>query len=99
LPVGFPEEGDRSEVARPNGSDDGSYADGNTDTGTFKARFEDGFAFGAGLGFDAFLGKCWGFTGGVEYFKVETEADRLEEDFLEVDVDPLIVKAGFVYHF
>lgn len=74
--------------------EDGTYADATIMPGTFKASFEDGFAYGANLGFDAFLGECWGLTGGVEYLKVSTEAD-----FLDVDVDPLVVKAGFVYHF
>lgn len=74
--------------------DDGTYADGTMKPGTFRAAFNDGFVYGANLGFDAFLGKCWGLTGGVEYLKASTKAD-----FLDVDVDPLILRVGFVYHF
>lgn len=74
--------------------EDGTYADATVKPGTVKASFDDSFAFGASLGFDRFVGECWGLTGGVEYLKVSTEAD-----FLDVDVDPLVVKAGFVYHF
>ncbi len=74
--------------------EDGTYADTSTKPGTFRANFDDNFTYGANVGFDGFLGKCWGITGGVEYLKVSTKAG-----FLDVDVDPLILKAGFVYHF
>jgi hypothetical protein len=73
---------------------DATYADNSATPGTFRASFDDSFAFGARAGFDRYFAECWGVTGGLEYLKVSTEAD-----FLDVDVDPLIVKAGFVYHF
>lgn len=78
--------------------EDGSYADGTTKTGTFEANFDDSFAFGARVGFDTFIGECWGITGGLEYLKFSTEADFSGRS-RDVDVDPLILKAGFVYHF
>jgi hypothetical protein len=78
--------------------EDGSYADGTAKPGTFEANFDDSFAFGARAGFDAFIGKCWGLTGGVEYLKISTEAN-FSGRTRDVDVDPLILKAGFVYHF
>ncbi len=73
---------------------DGTYADGTLKPGTFPAAFEDKFFYGANLGVDALLGGCWGFTGGVDYMKSSTKAD-----FLDVDVDPLILRLGLVYHF
>lgn len=78
--------------------EDGSYANGTTKPGTFEVNFDDSFAFGARAGFDAFLGECWGITGGAEYLKISTEADFAGRT-RDVDVDPLILKAGFVYHF
>lgn len=74
--------------------EDGTYADLSTKPETFRAQFEDRFVYGAKAGFDSFIGRCWGITGGLEYLKIPARAD-----FLKVDVDPLIVKAGFVYHF
>lgn len=75
-------------------SKDATYSEGSPKPGTFHARFDDAFAFGAGVGIDAFVGKCWGWTAGARYLKASLKSD----DF-EVDVDPLILKAGFVYHF
>ena len=49
--------------------EDGTYADTSNKPGTFRANFDDNFIYGANVGFDGFLGKCWGITGGLEYLK------------------------------
>jgi hypothetical protein len=72
----------------------GTYPDDSPGAGTLHANFKDTFTYGANLGFDAWLGKCWGLTGGVEYLKLAAKAR-----FLDVNVDPLLVRLGFVYHF
>lgn len=74
--------------------DSATFADGKPKPGTFKADFEDRFTFGVDFGFDAFLGECWGLTGGAQYLKLSTSAGDID-----VDVDPLTLRAGVVYRF
>ena len=64
--------------------------------GTFHEEFDNALAFGASVGADAYFGEksCWGLSLGLDYLKLEASGDRIE-----VDVDPLVVKAGFVYRF
>ena len=71
-----------------------TYADGSAHPGTTRASFDDSFVYGVNVGFDVMRGKCWGFTGGAEYLKIPAKAG-----ILDVDVDPLILRVGVVYHF
>lgn len=73
--------------------EDATFADGSVIPGTFEAGFDESFVVGADLGFDAFLGKCWGLSGGLQYLKLQTETVGID-----LDVDPLILKFGVVYH-
>lgn len=75
--------------------DSATFANGTPPKpGTFKADFEDRFAYGVDFGFDAFLRECWGLTGGIQYLKLSTSAGDID-----VDVDPLTLRAGVVYRF
>lgn len=74
--------------------DSATYADGTPLPGTFRAGFENRFAFGADVGFDAFLGDCWGLTGGAQYLKISTGAGDID-----IDVDPMTLRGGVIYRF
>lgn len=74
--------------------DSATFADGSAKPGTVEFDFSETFGYGLDLGFDAFFKECWGWTAGAQYLKLSTDAKGVD-----VDIDPVIVKAGFVYRF
>lgn len=77
-------------------AEEASYADGSDQPGILHADYNDSLVFGLGAGIDVWFGECWGLTGDAQYLKARAEAD----DFgAEVDVEPLLVGIGVVYHF